>query len=117
MHDAVRILASPESIAGGAPNCKTGELVKVLVGSQILEHLCRVIPGYTCVPILVAIRQLCKTLQISQSCPNVTFQYLRLELYLFQVFFFFFFLRPTDYNQYQQLFRFTIFTSIILGPR
>ena len=25
-HDAVRILASPESIAGGAPNCKTGEL-------------------------------------------------------------------------------------------
>ena len=24
-HDAVRILASPESIAGGAPNCKTGE--------------------------------------------------------------------------------------------
>ena len=26
-HDAVRILASPESIAGGAPNCKTRELV------------------------------------------------------------------------------------------
>ena len=25
-HDAVHILASPESIAGGAPNCKTGEL-------------------------------------------------------------------------------------------
>ena len=25
-HDAARILASPESIAGGAPNCKTGEL-------------------------------------------------------------------------------------------
>ena len=25
-HDAVRILASPESIAGGAPNCKMGEL-------------------------------------------------------------------------------------------
>ena len=24
-HDAVRILASPESKAGGAPNCKTGE--------------------------------------------------------------------------------------------
>ena len=24
-HDAVRILASPESIAGGAPNCKTGD--------------------------------------------------------------------------------------------
>ena len=24
-HDAVRIFASPESIAGGAPNCKTGE--------------------------------------------------------------------------------------------
>ena len=24
-HDAVHILASPESIAGGAPNCKTGE--------------------------------------------------------------------------------------------
>ena len=24
-HDAVQILASPESIAGGAPNCKTGE--------------------------------------------------------------------------------------------
>ena len=24
--DAVRILASPESIAGGVPNCKTGEL-------------------------------------------------------------------------------------------
>ena len=28
-HDAVRILASPESIAGGAPNCKTGELSAV----------------------------------------------------------------------------------------
>ena len=26
-HDAV-ILASPESIAGGAPNCKTGELLE-----------------------------------------------------------------------------------------
>ena len=25
-HDVVQILASPESIAGGAPNCKTGEL-------------------------------------------------------------------------------------------
>ena len=25
-HDAVHILASPESITGGAPNCKTGEL-------------------------------------------------------------------------------------------
>ena len=25
-HDAVRILASPESIAGGAPNCQMGEL-------------------------------------------------------------------------------------------
>ena len=25
-HDAVRILASPESIAGGAPKCKTREL-------------------------------------------------------------------------------------------
>ena len=26
-HYAVRILASPESIDGGAPNCKTGELL------------------------------------------------------------------------------------------
>ena len=26
-HDAVRILASPELIADGAPNCKTGELL------------------------------------------------------------------------------------------
>ena len=26
-HDAVQILASPESIAGGAPNCKTGEFL------------------------------------------------------------------------------------------
>ena len=26
-HDTVRILASPELITGGAPNCKTGELV------------------------------------------------------------------------------------------
>ena len=25
-HDAVRILASPESFAGGPPNCKMGEL-------------------------------------------------------------------------------------------
>ena len=25
-HDAVCILASPESIAGGAPDCKTGQL-------------------------------------------------------------------------------------------
>ena len=25
-HDEVQILASPKSIAGGAPNCKTGEL-------------------------------------------------------------------------------------------
>ena len=25
-HDAVQILASPESIAGGALNCKTGKL-------------------------------------------------------------------------------------------
>ena len=25
-HDAVQILASPESIAGDAPNCKMGEL-------------------------------------------------------------------------------------------
>ena len=30
-HDAVRILASPESIAGGAPNCKTGELSEPFV--------------------------------------------------------------------------------------
>ena len=27
-HDAVQILASPESIAGGPPNCKTGEFGK-----------------------------------------------------------------------------------------
>ena len=26
-HDAVRILASPESITGGAPNCKAGEFL------------------------------------------------------------------------------------------
>ena len=30
-HDAVRILASPESIAGGAPNCNTGEFKSSLV--------------------------------------------------------------------------------------
>ena len=29
-HDAVRILASPASIAGGAPNCKPGELWQVM---------------------------------------------------------------------------------------
>ena len=30
-HDAVHILASPESIASGAPNCKTGELKSVFL--------------------------------------------------------------------------------------
>ena len=29
-HDAVRILVFPESIAGGAPNCKMGELFAYL---------------------------------------------------------------------------------------
>ena len=30
-HDAVHILASPEPITGGAPNCKTGELGQLLI--------------------------------------------------------------------------------------
>ena len=33
-HDAVQILASPESIAGGAPNRKTGELILI----SVAEH-------------------------------------------------------------------------------
>ena len=38
-HDAVRILASPESNAGGAPNCKTGELLTVKRASRsALSH-------------------------------------------------------------------------------
>ena len=38
-HDAVRILASPESIAGGALNCKTGEFVKIIrVNMKILQE-------------------------------------------------------------------------------
>ena len=32
-HDAVQILASPESIAGGALNCKTGELGPTFTGN------------------------------------------------------------------------------------
>ena len=34
-HNAVRILASPESITGGAPNCETGELKRGLGGGSI----------------------------------------------------------------------------------
>ena len=34
-HDAVQILASPESIAGGAPNCKTRESIE----QQTFSHL------------------------------------------------------------------------------
>ena len=38
-HDAEPILASPESIAGGAPNCKTGELCEFMVFKGVLYLL------------------------------------------------------------------------------